>query len=154
MRSSWEFVSVLMVHVMFLFIKVLVWFWLRALGINGQVLLVINLSYYLKCLFATSLFFIWIWHLLGQWFWGCPSDTCLHVVQSLSCVWLWDNMDYSMPGFPVLHCLPEFTQTHDHWFSDAIQPSHLQLSLLLPTIFPSSRVFSSELVLHIIWPKY
>ena len=30
----------------------------------------------------------------------------------------------SMPGFPVLQCLPEFAQTHVHWVSDAIQPSH------------------------------
>ena len=30
----------------------------------------------------------------------------------------------SMPGFPVLHCLPECVQTHAHWASDAIQPSH------------------------------
>ena len=28
-----------------------------------------------------------------------------------------DPMDYSMPGFPVLHCLPEFVQTHVHWVS-------------------------------------
>ena len=34
-------------------------------------------------------------------------------------------MDCSMPGLPVHHQLPEFTQTHDHWVSDAIQPSHL-----------------------------
>ena len=33
-------------------------------------------------------------------------------------------MDYSMPGFPVLHCLPECTQTHVHWVNDAIQLSH------------------------------
>ena len=33
-------------------------------------------------------------------------------------------MDCSTPGFPVLHDLPEFAQTHVHWFSDAIQPSH------------------------------
>ena len=33
-------------------------------------------------------------------------------------------MDYSMPGFPVLHRLPEFTQTHAYWVGDAIQPSH------------------------------
>ena len=151
MTGSWEFVNVLVIHNMFLFIKVLVWFWLRVLGINGQVLLVINFS----CLFATSLSFIWIWHLLGQWFWGCPSDTCMHVVQSLSCVWLCNPMDYSTPGFPVLHYLLEFAQTHDHWFSIAIQPSHLLLPLLLPSIFPSnSRVFSNELVLHIRWPKY
>ena len=33
-------------------------------------------------------------------------------------------MDYSTLGFPVLHYLPEFAQTHVHWVSDAIQPSH------------------------------
>ena len=46
------------------------------------------------------------------------------VVQLLSHVWLCDRIDYSIPGFPVLHCLPEFVQTHVHWVSDAIQPSH------------------------------
>ena len=38
--------------------------------------------------------------------------------------WLCDPMDCSMPGFPVLHQFPELAQTHDHWVSDAIQPSH------------------------------
>ena len=33
-------------------------------------------------------------------------------------------MDYSTPGFPVLHYLLEFTQTHVYWVGDAIQPSH------------------------------
>ena len=37
-------------------------------------------------------------------------------------------MDYSMPGFPVHHKLQELTQTHVHWVSDAIQPSHPLLS--------------------------
>ena len=41
-----------------------------------------------------------------------------------SCPTLCDPMDHSMPGFPVHHQLPEFTQTHVHWVSDAIQPSH------------------------------
>ena len=41
-----------------------------------------------------------------------------------SCLILCDPMDYSTPGFPVHHQLPEFTQTHVHWFGDAIQPSH------------------------------
>ena len=45
-------------------------------------------------------------------------------VQSLSCVWLWDPMDCSTPGFPAHHQLLELTQTHVHWISDAIQPSH------------------------------
>ena len=71
-------------------------------------------------------------------------------VQSLSCVQLYDPMDCSMPGFPVHHQLPEFTQTHVHWVSDAIQPSH---PLLSPS--PSAfRVFSNESVLCIRWPKY
>ena len=60
-----------------------------------------------------------------------------------------------MPGFPVLHYLPEFAQTHVHCVGHAIQPSHPLLSLfLLPSIFPSIRVFSNELVLRIRWPKY
>ena len=41
-----------------------------------------------------------------------------------SCLTLWDPMNCSTPGFPILHCLPEFAQTHVHWVSDAIQPSH------------------------------
>ena len=58
------------------------------------------------------------------------------------------------PGFPVLHYLQEFAQTHAHWVIDAIQPSHPPLPpLLLPSIFPSIRVFSSETALCIRWPK-
>ena len=126
-------------------------------------------------------------------------------------------MDFSPPGFPVLHCPLEFAQTHVHWINDAIQPSHplsppsppslnhshsvqfsrsvvfnsastwtaacqaslsntnsqslLKLTsiksvipinhpilcrplLLLPSVFPSIRVFSKESVLHVRWPKY
>ena len=37
---------------------------------------------------------------------------------------LCDPMDCSTPSFPVHHHLPELTQTHIHWVSDAIQPSH------------------------------
>ena len=51
-----------------------------------------------------------------------------------SCPILCDPMDCSTPGFLVLHRLPEFTQTHVHWISDAIQPSH-PLSPLLVQIF-------------------
>ena len=40
------------------------------------------------------------------------------------CPALCDTMNCSMPGLPVHHQLPEFTQTHVHWVSDAIQPSH------------------------------
>ena len=60
-----------------------------------------------------------------------------------------------MPGFPIHHQLPELAQTHVHQVGDAIQPSHpLPTLLLLPSIFPSIRVFSNESVLPIRWPKY
>ena len=41
-----------------------------------------------------------------------------------SCLTLCDPMNRSTPGLPVHHQLPEFTQTHVHQVSDAIQPSH------------------------------
>ena len=64
-------------------------------------------------------------------------------------------MNHSTPGLPVHHQLPEFTQTHVHWVGDAVQPSHpLSSLLLLPSIFPSIRVFLNESALHIRWPKY
>ena len=60
-----------------------------------------------------------------------------------------------MPGLPVHHQLPWLTQTHVHRVSDAIQPSHpLSSLLLLPSIFPSIRVFSNESILHIRWQTY
>ena len=46
------------------------------------------------------------------------------LVQLLSCVWLCDPMDCSTPCLPVHHQLPEPAQTHVHWVSDVIQPSH------------------------------
>ena len=67
---------------------------------------------------------------------------------------LWDPTDCSMSGFPVLHQLPEFAQTHVHWVGDAIQPSHARRPLHLPSILPSSRVFSNELALCNQWPNY
>ena len=60
-------------------------------------------------------------------------------VQSLSCVRLFVTpTDYSMPGFPVHHQLPEFTQTHVHRVGDAIQPSH-PLSSSSPPAFNLSQ---------------
>ena len=64
-------------------------------------------------------------------------------------------MNRSTSGLPVHHQLLEFTQTHVHWISDAIQPFHPLLSLLLlPPIPPSIRVFSNESALCIRRPKY
>ena len=64
-------------------------------------------------------------------------------------------MDCSTPGFPVHHQFPELAQIHVHQISDAMQPSHpLSSPSPPPSIFPSIRVFSSESVLCIRWPKY
>ena len=72
-----------------------------------------------------------------------------------SCPALFHPMNYSMPGLPVHHQLPEFTQTHVHPVGDAIQPSHLcRPLLLLPPIPPSTRVFSNESTIRMRWPKY
>ena len=72
-------------------------------------------------------------------------------VQWLSCIWLCDPMDCSTPGFPVHHHLPELAQTHVHWVSDAIQPSHPLPSPSPPALylsqhhglFPVSWLFAS-----------
>ena len=53
------------------------------------------------------------------------------------CLTFWDPMDYSVPGFPVHHPLLELAQTHTHWVSDAIQPSHPLLSPSPPATNPS-----------------
>ena len=55
------------------------------------------------------------------------------VVQSLSCVWLFETHGLQHTRLPCLHCLPELAQTHVHWVRDAIQPSHPLPSLSPPT---------------------
>ena len=56
------------------------------------------------------------------------------VVQSLSHVRLCNPTDNSTAGFPVLHYLPEFAETHIHWVGDTIQPSYLLLTPSPPTL--------------------
>ena len=71
-----------------------------------------------------------------------------------SCLTLFNPMDCSTPGLPVPFHLLGFAQVHVHCTGDAIQPSHpFHPLLLMPSVFPSIRVFSSESVLHITWPK-
>ena len=88
----------------------------------------------------------------------CPHriwSSCQFSSGAQSCLTFCDPVDCSTPGSPVHHHLLKLTQTHVHWVVDAVQPSHpLSSSLLLPSIFPSIRVFSNELVLLIRWPKY
>ena len=68
-----------------------------------------------------------------------------------SCVTLCNPMNCSTPGFPVLHHLPEFAQTHVYWVNDAIQPSHpvVPISSCLQSLpasgsFPVSQFFASS----------
>ena len=81
------------------------------------------------------------------WKFCCCSVTKLYPT-------LCDTTDCSMPGFPDPHYLLEFAWVHVHWIRDGIQPSQLCHFLLLPSIFPTLRVSSNELALHIRWPKY
>ena len=72
------------------------------------------------------------------------------------CLTLCDPMNSSTPGLSVHHQLPESTQTHVHWVSDAIQPSH-PLSSPSPPAFNLSQHqghFSNESAFRIRWPKY
>ena len=69
---------------------------------------------------------------------------------SQSCLTLCHPMNHSTLGFPVHHQLPESTQTHVHWVSDAIQPSHPLSSPSPPAFnlsqhqsFPMSQLFAS-----------
>ena len=82
-----------------------------------------------------------------------PSVQFSSVAQS--CPTLCDPMNRSTPGLPVHHQLPEFTQTHVHRVSDAIQPSHPLSSPSPPAPNPSQhQSFSSESTLCMRWPNY
>ena len=80
------------------------------------------------------------------------------VVQSLSCVWLCDSMDYSISGSSissVFHYLPSLLKFMS--IESVMLSNHFILCcplLLLTEIFPSIKVFSNELAPHIRWPKY
>ena len=75
------------------------------------------------------------------------------VVQSLRLT-LRDPMDCSAPGFSVLHYRPEFSQIRVHQVDDANDLIFCYPLLLLPSIFPSIRLFSNESALPIRWPKH
>ena len=72
-----------------------------------------------------------------------------------SCSTLCNTTDYSTPGLPVHHQLPELLKLMS--IQSVLLSNHLilcHLLLLLPSIFPSIRVFSNESALRIRWPKY
>ena len=97
---------------------------------------------------------------LRSWPTHLPDDSILISYHCFSSVAksrpaLCDPMDCSMPGFPVLH----YPQSLLRLMSiESVMPSnHFILChppLLLPSVFPSTRIFSNELALHIRWPKY
>ena len=104
---------------------------------------------------------------LSELLWGSNGTMCkkclLYTICSIngscsvaqSCPTLCNPMNCSMPGFPVFHHLPDLAHTHVHWVSDAIHHLILCCPLLLPpSVVPSIRVFSSDSVLCIRWPKY
>ena len=83
------------------------------------------------------------------------SESQFSSVQLLSRIQLCDPMNCITPGLSVHHQLPEFTQTHAHRVSDAIQPSHPLSSPSPPAPNPSQHeVFSNESTLHMRCPKY
>ena len=72
-----------------------------------------------------------------------------------SCPTLCDPVDCCTPGFPVVHCLSEFAQTHVHWVGDDILSSHFLLPASPPTLTLSQHqgLFQWS-ALCIRWPKY
>ena len=67
---------------------------------------------------------------------GCHTNHTFSSVAHL-CLTLCNPMNHSMPGLPVHHQLPEFTQTHVHQVGDAIHPSHPLSSPFSPAPNPS-----------------
>ena len=79
----------------------------------------------------------------------------LHCSVTQLCLTLCNPMDCSTPIYPVLHHLQSLLKLMS--IESVMSTNHLILChplLLLPSIFPSTRVFSNELALCIRWPKY
>ena len=90
--------------------------------------------------------------------WRVITFCCCRCSVAQSCPTLCNPIDCSMPGFPVHHHLTISRSLHKLMSIESVMPSnHLILCrplLLLPSVFPSIRVFFRELALHISWPKY
>ena len=100
---------------------------------------------------ASPTWWTWVLESFGSWWWtgrlgmlqsmGSQSwtDWVIELIVQFSSVaqsllTLCDPMNHSTLGLPVHHQLPESTQTHVHWVSDAIQPSHLLSSPSPPAL--------------------
>ena len=105
----------------------------------STVCVVFNISHHLLTIFGLKVFCIL-----------CSCDSA-----APSCLSLWNTMDCSTPGFPVLRHLPSLLKLLS---IESVMPSNYLILcrpfLLLPSIFPSIRVFSNESVLCIRWPEY
>ena len=86
--------------------------------------------------------------------WQCSQNTSAAVVQSRPT--LCDPMESAAPDLPVLRHLLELAQTHplSQWSMSHPTISSCRPLLLLPSVFPSIRVFSTESTLHSRWPNY
>ena len=93
----------------------------------------ISLHWSLRKSFLSPCYSVELWFQMGIYFLFSFAFQFSSVTQS--CLTLCDHMDHSMPGLPVHHQLPEFTQTHLHWVGNAIKPSH-------PLSFPSPPAFN------------
>ena len=104
--------------------------------------------------------FVFNWRIITlQYCFGfCHTSTWIsHQFHSVaqSCLTLCNPMDCNMPGCPVLHHLRSLLKLMS--IKSVMASNHLVLChplILLPSIFPSIRVFSNESVLRIRWPKY
>ena len=85
----------------------------------------------------------------------CEEPHLARQFSQFTCIRLCDPMDCSTPGFPVHHQLQSLLKLMS---IESVMPSNNLIFchslLLLPSLFPSIRVFSNESVLHIRWPKY
>ena len=125
--------AIYIVNILYLFFS----FWRTSLCITGSRFI------YLTRTDSNSLFFmaeqysiVYMYHMFIHSSVNGQFQSVSLVAQS--CPTLCDHMDCSTPGLPVHHQLPEFTQTHVHGVSDAIQPSH-PLSSPSPAAFNLSQ---------------
>ena len=103
-------------------------------------------------IYNNKLIILWIF-LIHQRGWIMFYDFFVCCSVAKLCPALCDLMDYSTPGLPVYHHLPEYVQVHVHCIGDAIQTS----SSVIPS-FPSAFNLSQhqgniESAVHIRWPK-
>ena len=97
---------------------------------------------------------LWVQSLVGELRSHMPGSLQLSSVTHL-CLTLCNHVEYSPPAFPVCHGLPELLKLMS--IKSMMLSNHLILChplLLLPSVFPSIRVFSNQSAVCIRWPKY